>query len=378
MTTRPGGAALALLSGHRHKRLSHLIHVIRTDGAHRFWTDHDRAMTDPNVSGESAIYVPRIFAGSGEERRKAEIESPEHKAIGVIDGNVMTIPDLIGQRYRGASIEIRVVDWSRPWRVFATFTKTIRKVDWDGLRFVAMLSGPTAPLERRTGGRFGGVAGRECGYVLGGVDCKQDVAPWRVVGARVGVINQVRSDVEFTVTSFPTAQVDEWYRYGEVRWLWGPPVVTGTTTGTTTTTTLTASGSPGWTVDFYVGQTVRVLSAIAGPVIGWAKITANTASTISYLDENANMSGHGPASDFDIAPDSANLGVVTEIGRYTAATRRSEMFVPTPFDLVLNDSGIVEVGCDGLFSTCKTKFANQDNFGGNHLQPRGGDQWEVS
>lgn len=42
---------------------------------------------------------------------------------------------------------------------------------------------------------------------------------------------------------------------------------------------------------------------------------------------------------------------------------------PVPFALVNGDTAVLEAGCDRLASTCRTKFANMTNFGGQDLLP---------
>lgn len=64
-----------------------------------------------------------------------------------------------------------------------------------------------------------------------------------------------------------------------------------------------------------------------------------------------------------------NAGVVSPIVGYAHSTRRITLLRPTPFAIEVGDQGTVRVGCDGLFSTCTSKFSNGDNHGGNHLEP---------
>lgn len=45
------------------------------------------------------------------------------------------------------------------------------------------------------------------------------------------------------------------------------------------------------------------------------------------------------------------------------------LLTPTPFDIVLGDRAIVLVGCDGLIGTCRDKFNNVVNFGGDPYAP---------
>ena len=376
MTTRPDDASLQLLRGTRTKRIAHFVRVTRTDGQVFRWTDHDRRTTVIAPSGESAVYEPVIFAGASADRREAALKTPEQNTIGIIDGDVMNIPDLLGQRYRGAEVQIIRADWRHPWRQFSVERRTIRNVRFAEHRFVAMMDGITQKLERVSGGRFGGVMTFECPYVLGGEHCKKNISAWQVTGARVLTVNDDRSDVEMRTATWPTAETDEFYRYGEIEWLWAAPDDTAQVTTTTTATTLQSTGA-GWTPDEHIGKTARILSGNPGETEAYAEITDNTADQLTF-ESTAGMSGHASGKWFDIAPDCDNKGVITEIARYTAATRRVEMFTPTPFPIAVDDSGIVRVGCDGLFTTCDSKFSNHLNFGGVHIQPQPGDQWEVT
>jgi hypothetical protein len=43
--------------------------------------------------------------------------------------------------------------------------------------------------------------------------------------------------------------------------------------------------------------------------------------------------------------------------------------VPTLYPIVVGDTAILRVGCDGLFSTCRDKFDNALNFGGDPFAP---------
>ena len=64
-----------------------------------------------------------------------------------------------------------------------------------------------------------------------------------------------------------------------------------------------------------------------------------------------------------------NAGVVSAIVGYTHATRRCDLLLPTPRPIKVGDVAIAKPGCDGLLTTCKTKFANQLNHGGDPFAP---------
>lgn len=372
MTTRPGNAALALHTNYRALCLAHLVRIRRTDGFVLRVTDHDRALT---FRGEK--YVPSIFSSMSAERREVGLRTPDQEMHSIIDGDTITVPDLMGQRYHGAVVDVYLTDWRYPWLVASHFWRRVRAVRWDGLRWVASLDGITQTLERPAGGRFGGIATTECPYIYGEPStCKKNIASETLQGARVATVFDELTDVQFSTTSWPGSWSDNEFRYGEIRWLWGPPAVEGNPTAPTTATQLTDSGAS-WTNDQWVGYVARRFnSTYRGPVISYARITGNTGTVLTY-ESTAGMSGFGVGEWYDIAPDADNYNVVSQIIEYTHSSRRVSLFTPTPFPMLVGDSGIAKAGCDGLFSTCKIK-GNQDNFGGNHIQPQPRDLLEIA
>lgn len=372
MTIRPGNAALGLWQNHRTRRVANIVRIVRRDGTVYRFSDHDRALTI-----EGATYSPVIFAGMSSETREVGMRTPGQQMFGIIDGTTVVLPDLMGHRYEGAEVFHAEVDWQWPWLVIARNYKTIRSVRWDGMRFVASLDGIAQIIERPAGGRFGGIATRTCGYTLGDANtCKADISADVQTGARVATVNDDRLDVDISAASWSGSFSDDYFRDGEIEWLWGPPNFNGTTSATTTSTTLTQTGA-GLTVDAHIGETVRILDAVGGVVQAYATVTDNDADSITYATQ-ADMSGYASSTNWDVVPDAANKGVVSPIVGYTESTRGLVLFVPTPFAIEQYDSGIVRPGCDGLFSTCKNKFSNQDNFGANHLQPKPNDLLEVA
>lgn len=64
-----------------------------------------------------------------------------------------------------------------------------------------------------------------------------------------------------------------------------------------------------------------------------------------------------------------NVGQVSPIVGFVYSTRECQLLIPTLKVMQVGDQGTVRPGCDGLFETCKDKFANQANFGGSDLEP---------
>lgn len=57
------------------------------------------------------------------------------------------------------------------------------------------------------------------------------------------------------------------------------------------------------------------------------------------------------------------------IGSYTTANRRVVLYLPTRSAIQVGDTLYLQPGCDGTAATCKAKFANLDNFGGDPFTP---------
>lgn len=366
MTTRPGSAPIEHWQ-RRTLRPCNLVAITRQDGYVLRFTDHDGAVTF-----EGYQYVPAQFAGMSAERREGALRTGNQELYGIIDGETVLVPDLLGDRYRGAEVRHIVTDWNAPWMAIARHRKWIRRVNWTGSSFVATLEGRSQVLHRPAGGRFGGVWSLRCPYKLGGEHCKKDISAWELTGAAVDVVSN-RMSVEFDSTQWDAAyqQTDHFYRDGEVEWVWAAPVEPADVTVSGNTTTVLTDLTKTWTVDEHVGRYVRLLAAGQFYALQWGVITSNTATTLTYDVGTGDyaITAHGGSVAYDICPASRNAGTISPIVSYSASTRGVTILRPTPFPILVGDSGIVRVGCDGLFTTCVDKFANGVNHGGSALEP---------
>lgn len=360
MTTRPGNAPVEHWQ-QRTLRPCNLVAITRQDGFVLRFTDHDGTVT---FEGET--YAPAQFAGMSAERREGALRTGNQELYGIIDGETVIVPDLLGDRYRGAEVRHVVSDWAYPWLAIARHRKWIRRVNWTGSSFVATLEGRSQVLHRPAGGRFGGVWSLRCPYKLGGEHCKKDISAWDVSGAPVDVVTS-RMEIEFDSAAWINSekQTDGFYAAGEIEWLWAEPIEDGSPAVSTTTTLTDAAKS--WTVDEHVGRYVRI--ANPGGVdyaTEWALIESNTATVLNY--STGTIVAH-PGAYYDICPKARNHGTISPIVSYRASTRGVTLLRPTPFPVLVGDSGVVRVGCDGLFTTCVDKFDNGVNHGGSALEP---------
>lgn len=370
MTTRASafGDELRL---RRSLRLCYFTRVVRTDGFVLAFTDHDRIVTFEGVQ-----YLPAIGGGFSAERKEGGLRSGNQEARGSIDGTWVTIPDLMGNRYRGAEVFQVVTDWSRPWKVIARHRKFIRAVTWTGSQWVATLEARSQQLQRPCGGRFGGVWSARCPYELGGVYCKKDISPgtgFTGVGARVGTVVKDKWVAEFVIATWPGTVADDFYRNGAFEWIWAAPEYEDQTTALSTDNEVTRAGA-GWTPNEHVNKYVRILNASGGYVqtgSSYARITSNSSDQLFYED-NAGMVGFASGSWFDICGESENAGFYSPIVGYRHSNRRVTFLLPTPKAISVGDGGLFKAGCDGLDTTCDTKFDNLINFGGSPNEPTAG------
>ena len=365
MTMHLQQGALQRLRKVRAKTLCHLVQIVRADGFVLRLTDLDRPIT---VDG--FVYTTASIAAMSAARRDSGLRPTNQEVAGLIDGDTITIPDLMGGRYKGAHVWIQLVDWTKPWSGHA-YRSTYHEIEdvafQDNGLWKATLVGMGAKLARPVGGRFGGTWQTVCHYKLGDLaTCRKNIA------ANI-------------LMAHPTS---------------------GTSSGGNTGLTLVDAGS-GWTVDQWTAY--RVL--LTGGTGAWQirEIASNTSDTLTIkkpwdianvlLPDNTTTYkiGLGPRVDAVIEqrqviefkvgdfPGSyvddyfregeiqwttgANAGVISHVMYYVHATRRCTLFKPTPFDIAVNDRGIVLPGCDGLKTTCKTKFDNVPNFGGSDLEP---------
>lgn len=368
MTTRPGNLGLDSLRYTRGKHLCHLLLITRKNKETLAVTDHDRAITF-----EGQTYRPIIFGALSADRREGALRSGDQDAQGIIDEIYITASDLDAQNYLGAEVRQVIVDWTKPYIVLARHRRWIRKMTRTGQSFTATLEGRAQQLQRPQAGRFGGFFTTKCQYRLGGPFCKKDVSEWLQInaaetGTAAGQATSSSSDgigdttKSFTINQFAPTASQHWY--------------ISTAVGTS------SIGS---------GQFRKILSNTATIVfvdtpfdtqpnsaIGYRigrGFPVTTVTRARYEIRVAGMTGTGTGTDqfyrdgAVIFTSGANIGRVVPIADYQASTKRIVLLTPTPFDIALNDRVIVQVGCDGLIGTCRDKFNNVLNFGGDPFAP---------
>lgn len=361
MTIRSPNQALQNQKLRRAQTLCNLFELVRQDGFVLRFTDHDRPLT---VEGET--FLPIGWGYVSAERRESGLRSGNQEARGAVDGDTITIPDLLGNRYRGAKLYQSTVDWRRPWVWHYRATKRLRNVKFDGSSWVATLEGIGARLQRPVGGQRGGTHSTQCGYVLAATFCGADIT----------------DDTHLA------------------------PSNSGTSSGSNTGLTLNDTGA-GWTVNGFTpnycvlltggvgrGQLRAIESNDADTLVikePWGIVPdATTTFELGQGIRVATVSGAGMVvtlngTDFADTYDDdfyrdgeaqwttgSNVGHVSPIIRYIDSTKELTFLLPAPFAIDVGDRLILKPGCDGLVTTCLSKFDNLDNFGAEPDTPGSG------
>ena len=349
----------------RGKHLCHLLLITRKDKETLAVTDHDRAITF-----EGQLYRPIIFGALSADRREGALRSGDQDAQGIIDEIYITASDLDAQNYLGAEVRQVIVDWTKPYIVLARHRRWIRKMTRTGQSFTATLEGRAQQLQRPQAGRFGGFFTTKCQYRLGGPFCKKDVSEWlQIASSATG--NCTSSGIDSLTDTTQT---------------WTPNVYQSTTTQHWYLTT-----APNGAITTGSGQFRKILSNTSNTLFVDAPFDTQPAATIGYRAGRgyavttvtrsryeikiAGMTGTGTGTDqfyrdgAVIFTSGANIGRVVPIADYRQSDKRIVLLTPTPFDIQAGDFAIVQVGCDGLIGTCRDKFNNILNFGGDPFAP---------
>lgn len=361
MTMRLQQGQLQRLRKVRGKTLCHLVDITRKDGEVLRLTDLDHPLT---VDGQ--VYLTASVASMSAERRDSGFRAGSQEVIGLVDGDSITIPDLLGERYQGATVRIRLVDWRRPWdQPFYAATKLVEDMAHrDDGTWKATLVGKAARLARPAGGRFGGTWKTGCNYKLGDLDtCRKnigaDVKLAHVASGTAtsgGGLTLTHTGAGWTVNAYADhyVQIDGGAGAWQLR-----PILSNTSDTLTLKKPWNLRYLPGSGSTYKIGQGCRVATIV----------TQRQVVEFNATDFSGTFANDYFRDGEVLWVTGANAGVVSPIVYYAHANRRCTLFLPTPFDVATNDRGIVMPGCDGLKSTCIGKFANVANFGGSDFEP---------
>jgi uncharacterized phage protein (TIGR02218 family) len=368
MTTRPGNLGMDNLRYLRGKHLCHLLLITRKDKETLAVTDHDRAITF-----EGNLYRPIIFGTLSADRREGALRSGDQDAQGIIDELYITASDLDAQNYLGAEVRQVIVDWTQPYIVLARHRRWIRKMTRTGQTFTATLEGRAQQLQRPQAGRFGGFFTTKCQYRLGGPFCKKDISDGiRIHSGETGTGSAVATatDIDSVTDTTQSWAVNLYAPTAGQHWY---VMLTGGGGGSGQIRKILSNTATRLFVDVPWDVTFG-LAALSPYRIGRG-FDVTHVNRGRYEFRHNNMTGTGVGTDQYYRDGSvlftsgANIGRVLPIADYRASDKRIVLLTPTPFDIVVGDRAIVQVGCDGLIGTCRDKFANVLNFGGDPFAP---------
>lgn len=367
MTTRPGNEALESLRYLHGKTIAHCLLITRTDGVELAFTDHDRQLTF-----EGRLYRPIVMGSLSADRRESGLRSGDQEAAGIVDEISITTSDLDAQNFLGAEVKQVLLDWRKPDVVFARHRRWIRKITRTGASFTATLEGRAQQLQRPQAGRFGGFFTTKCQYRLGGPFCKKDVSAWTQINAAatstttatattVGYDSIVDSTRSWTPNQYQSTTTQQWYvtttpngavttGAGQFR-----KVISNTATELVLDTAWTTQ--PANTIGYRLGRGFLVTGVTRGRfefVVGGV----DGALVDQWFRDGSVLFTNGP-----------NIGRTFPIADYRQSDRRIVLLLPTPYDITTSHYAIVQVGCDGLLGTCRDKFNNVLNFGGDPYAP---------
>ena len=362
MTTRPGNEALESLRFQHAKAICHLLLIVRSDGVEVACTDHDRQLTF-----EGRTYRPIIMGALSADRREGALRSGDQDAQGIVDEIQITSTDLDAQNFLGAEVRQVLLDWRKPDVVFARHRRWIRKITRTGATFTATLEGRTQQLQRPQAGRFGGFFTTKCQYRLGDRFCKKDISPWTQIGGllntatAVGYDSLIDTSKTWTPNQFASTTTQQWYvtttangavttGAGQLR-----KIISNTATELMLDTAWTTQ--PANTIGYRLGLGL-IVTAVTRARYEFRIAGINGALADQWFRDGSVLFTNGP-----------NIGRVFPIADYKANNRDITLLLPTPFDVTTAHYGIVQVGCDGLFGTCRDKFANPLNFGADPYAP---------
>jgi uncharacterized phage protein (TIGR02218 family) len=146
-----GNQGFLSLLQHGTHRLARLWTVEPVWGAPLLLTDHNA----PLSTTDGATYVPSGGFSVSDKRAQLGLADADVEITGVISSSAITVADLQADRYTGARIVERIVDWRYPWAgAFVTNVWTIFPTEFDGEVWKAQALGLTSRLQERGGDAY--------------------------------------------------------------------------------------------------------------------------------------------------------------------------------------------------------------------------------
>ena len=183
--------------------------VTRRDGQRFGFTDHDAPLMVDSVECR-----PDTGALGSAIQRRLGLEVDRSDIRGALVDERLGEQDLIAGRWRGARVDIWLVDWTgaaTPWRMESALVGETRQ---RGSAWVWELSDVLALASQREGA----VIQKRCAWVLGDADCGVDLTAPTLRAA----VTVVRSDSpRRIVVSGLSGFADGWFNRGVISWTGG-------------------------------------------------------------------------------------------------------------------------------------------------------------
>lgn len=145
--------------------------VRRADGAVFGFTDHDRPIEIDGVSCQPGTGFDRTSAS-----RNSDFSVGEEEISGALSSDVIAEADIAAGLWDGASIEVRLVDWTNPSANFVQRTGTIGEITASDGAFKAEVRGPAHRLDQPVGRLYS----RFCDAGFADARCRLAASDWTV------------------------------------------------------------------------------------------------------------------------------------------------------------------------------------------------------
>ena len=292
--------------------LCHLWKIQTVSGKALRFASHDKI-----VYFEGEEYIP--LGPSASDMGQSEAGgSTDFEVAGFLSHSTIRAKDITAGLFDGASIEHKIIDWSRPWYWLRSHKWWIERITVEGDVFRAEVNGVSKWLEVPLGKFYE----RECDKTFGGAECT--ATPVLVSGA--------------TVEEVPSS-----------------------------------SGQILGALSTHIAMRISSPNTGATRVDKWGQTTTQNSPDNLWVDGAVTCtqgSNQGVKRRIQLSEYSTD----------TTTDDRIDILLDRPFPFPIRPGDIMDIssGCDGQFATCKAVYGNQINFGGIHRMPSTEDQYAAA
>jgi uncharacterized phage protein (TIGR02218 family) len=195
-------------------------HLTRLDGVELKFTDAD----EPITLEDGLEYLPAGGANSSARRKAVDLGSQDVELLGVLSSAAITHADLAAGKYRGAEIQLYLVDKRRPWAgAWHHHTFWVGETKFNHDQWTASIEG----FSERLGQESGNVASKHCHHELGAkfglpaeVGCHLDLAALTTTGHTITDVEVLSPRTTFYVAP-SLSEADGHFNLGKIIWQTG-------------------------------------------------------------------------------------------------------------------------------------------------------------